>query len=120
MNQKSASSLRFAFDDNVPGSDYFISPIMNSKERDEPLDPLIFGLWKVSCEIAEEVVYNAIREGYRRFDSATDYGNEVAVGKGIQRAINEGAVKGPICLSLQSYGIHIIIQCMLKKPWTEI
>ena len=93
MNQKSASSLRFAFDENVPGSDYFISPIMNSKERDEPLDPLIFGLWKVSCDIAEEVVYNAIREGYRRFDSATDYGNEVAVGKGIQRAINEGVVK---------------------------
>ena len=79
---------RFAFDENSPGFENFISPINYAKDRGEPLDPLIFGLWKVGSDIAEDVVYNAIREGYRRFDSATDYGNEVAVGLGIQRAID--------------------------------
>ena len=84
---------RFAFDEGSPDFEYFISPINNAKEKEEPLDPLIFGLWKVGSDVAEEVVYNAIREGYRRFDSATDYGNEASVGLGIRRAIEEGIVK---------------------------
>jgi D-xylose reductase len=53
-------------------------------------DPLTFGLWKV--EDAEKVVYEAIQVGYRRFDSAADYGNEIATGRGIQLAIQEGLV----------------------------
>lgn len=53
-------------------------------------DPLTFGLWKV--EDAESTVYEAIRAGYRRFDSASDYGNEIGTGRGIRRAIDEGLV----------------------------
>jgi diketogulonate reductase-like aldo/keto reductase len=41
----------------------------------------------------EENVYDAIRAGYRRLDSACDYGNEEATGRGIARAIAEGIVK---------------------------
>lgn len=51
-------------------------------------DPRTFGLWRV--ENPEETVYHAIQSGYRRFDSACDYGNEESVGRGIQRAIQEG------------------------------
>jgi diketogulonate reductase-like aldo/keto reductase/alpha-ketoglutarate-dependent taurine dioxygenase len=54
-------------------------------------DPLPFGLWRV--EKADLQVYEAIKAGYRRFDSAADYGNEVEVGQGIKRAIDEGLVK---------------------------
>ncbi|KAK4236290.1 Aldo/keto reductase [Achaetomium macrosporum] len=52
-----------------------------------------FGLWKVDNAICADVVYNAIKVGYRLFDGACDYGNEVECGKGIARAIQEGLVK---------------------------
>ena len=48
------------------------------------------GLWKIATEVCAEVVYNAIKLGYRHLDSACDYGNEAEVGKGIARALDEG------------------------------
>jgi hypothetical protein len=54
-------------------------------------DPTTFGMWRL--DNPEETVYNAIVAGYRRFDSACDYGNEKLTGKGIRRAIEEGIVK---------------------------
>jgi len=56
--------------------------------------PLIgHGLWKISKETAADRVYNAIKAGYRLFDGACDYGNEVQVGQGVARAIKDGLVK---------------------------
>ncbi|KAF2277066.1 Aldo/keto reductase [Westerdykella ornata] len=52
-----------------------------------------FGLWKVDNNVCAEVVYNAIKAGYRLFDGACDYGNEVEAGQGVARAIKEGLVK---------------------------
>ncbi|KAI8986478.1 4-dihydromethyltrisporate dehydrogenase [Pilobolus umbonatus] len=52
-----------------------------------------FGVWKIDKKDAEETVYNAIKVGYRLFDGACDYGNEVEVGRGVNKAINEGLVK---------------------------
>ena len=49
-----------------------------------------FGLWKIPNEQCATVVYQAIKNGYRHFDSASDYGNEKEVGDGIKRAIDEG------------------------------
>ena len=49
-----------------------------------------FGLWKISKETCANAVYNAIKAGYRHLDSASDYGNEVEVGNGIKRAIDDG------------------------------
>ena len=46
-----------------------------------------FGLWKIPKEECAEAVYQAIKAGYRSFDSACDYGNEVEVGQGIKKAI---------------------------------
>ncbi|ODQ60791.1 hypothetical protein WICANDRAFT_40273 [Wickerhamomyces anomalus NRRL Y-366-8] len=56
--------------------------------------PLVgLGLWKIPNEVAAEQVYQAIKQGYRAFDGATDYGNEVEVGQGIKKALDEGLVK---------------------------
>jgi len=56
--------------------------------------PLVgFGLWKVNKDTCAETVYNAIKAGYRLFDSACDYGNEKFSGQGLKRAIDEGIVK---------------------------
>ena len=53
--------------------------------------PLIgFGLWKIPKQQCAGLVYQAIKNGYRHFDSASDYGNEKEVGEGIKRAIDEG------------------------------
>ncbi len=49
-----------------------------------------FGLWKIPQEQCADIVYTAIQEGYRHFDSACDYGNEIQVGQGIKRAIDDG------------------------------
>ena len=49
-----------------------------------------FGLWKIAPDHCAEVVYGAVKAGYRHFDSACDYGNEKQVGEGLQRAMREG------------------------------
>jgi alpha-ketoglutarate-dependent taurine dioxygenase len=51
-------------------------------------DPRTFGFWQL--QNPEEGAYQAISQGYRRLDSACDYGNEAACGRGIARAINDG------------------------------
>ena len=40
-----------------------------------------------------EVVYDAIKIGYRLLDGACDYGNEKEAGRGVRRAIADGLVK---------------------------
>jgi diketogulonate reductase-like aldo/keto reductase len=51
------------------------------------------GLWKVPENACAESVYQAIKAGYRMFDSSSDYANEHESGKGLKRAIDEGLVK---------------------------
>ncbi len=48
------------------------------------------GLWKIPNPECADIVYNAIKLGYRHIDSASDYGNEVEAGQGIARAIADG------------------------------
>ncbi|KAA8642331.1 hypothetical protein EYZ11_008355 [Aspergillus tanneri] len=56
--------------------------------------PLVgFGLWKVNNDTCADQVYEAIKAGYRLFDGACDYGNEVECGQGVKRALEEGLVK---------------------------
>ena len=47
-----------------------------------------FGVFQIpDAAQCEEVVYNAIKSGYRLLDTAAAYANEEAVGKGVARAI---------------------------------
>lgn len=50
------------------------------------------GTWKIPRDVCAETVHAAIAAGYRHLDCACDYGNEVEVGQGIARAIDEGLV----------------------------
>ena len=50
------------------------------------------GTFRLSNDQAENSVYWALRDGYRLIDTARIYGNEEGVGRGIQRAIDEGLV----------------------------
>eukprot|EP01127_Copromyxa_protea_P006358 TRINITY_DN16176_c0_g1_i1.p1 TRINITY_DN16176_c0_g1~~TRINITY_DN16176_c0_g1_i1.p1 ORF type:complete len:315 (-),score=78.59 TRINITY_DN16176_c0_g1_i1:58-1002(-) len=56
--------------------------------------PLVgLGTWKIEKDVCADVVYTAIKVGYRLIDCASDYGNEKEVGQGINKAISEGIVK---------------------------
>ncbi len=50
-------------------------------------------MWKVPKDVCANTVYEAIKAGYRMFDSSSDYANEPQSGEGMQRAIKEGLVK---------------------------
>jgi D-xylose reductase len=50
------------------------------------------GTWKIPRDVCADAVHAAIALGYRHLDCACDYGNEVEVGLGIARAIDEGLV----------------------------
>lgn len=50
-----------------------------------------FGVFQIpDAAQCEQVVYDAIKTGYRLLDTAAAYGNEAAVGKGVARAIRDG------------------------------
>lgn len=52
-----------------------------------------FGVYQIrDAAQCEQVVYDAIKTGYRLLDTAASYGNEVSVGKGVARAIADGLV----------------------------
>ena len=40
----------------------------------------------------EEIIYQAIKMGYRHIDTASSYENETQIGNAIKRAISEGLV----------------------------
>ena len=47
-----------------------------------------FGVFQIpDAAECEQVVYDAIKTGYRLLDTAASYGNEEALGKGVKRAI---------------------------------
>jgi diketogulonate reductase-like aldo/keto reductase len=56
--------------------------------------PIIgLGTWTLDDNEAENSVYHALKCGMRLIDTARYYGNEVGVGRGLKKAIDEGIVK---------------------------
>lgn len=54
------------------------------------IPPVGFGVWKIAPDQCADIVYQAIKNGYRHLDCASDYGNEAEVGQGIRQAISDG------------------------------
>ena len=52
-----------------------------------------FGVYQIPKEDCTRCVLDAIKVGYRHFDTAQSYFNEEQVGDAIQIAINEGLVE---------------------------
>lgn len=51
-----------------------------------------FGLWKIPRDDTAASVVEAVRAGYRHFDSAADYANEAETGAGLAKAMSDGLV----------------------------
>ena len=63
------------------------------------------GTWTLNDEEAENSVYYALKTGMRLIDTARYYGNEVGVGRGLQKAIDEGIVtRGEVFITSKIYG----------------
>ncbi len=56
------------------------------------VDSVGLGLWKIDTAETARIVRAAIDSGYRHFDSAADYGNELQTGQGLSDAIAAGDV----------------------------
>ena len=56
--------------------------------------PIIgIGTYLLSTAQAEDSVYNALKVGMRLIDTADIYGNEVVVGRGVRRALQDFGIK---------------------------
>ena len=68
--------------------------------------PIIgLGTWTLSDDEAENSVYHALKSGMRLIDTARYYGNEVGVGRGLQKAIDEGIVtREDVFITSKVYG----------------
>ena len=68
--------------------------------------PIIgLGTWTLNDDEAENSVYHALKSGMRLIDTARYYGNEVGVGRGLQKAINEGIVtREDVFITSKIYG----------------
>ena len=86
-------------DDNDNVNNNYYNTLFKISERKAVLNngykmPILgLGTWTLSNAQAEESVYNAIKTGFRLIDTAEYYGNEVGVGRGVKRSINEGLIK---------------------------
>ena len=81
--------------ENVPVNSY---PVFDFNKKTVTLNsgyemPILgLGMFHLSSSEAENSTYWTLKAGYRLIDTAKIYGNEAAVGKGLQRAIREGIV----------------------------
>ena len=68
--------------------------------------PIIgLGTWTLDDDEAENSVYHALKSGMRLIDTARYYGNEVGVGRGLQKAIDEGIVtREEVFITSKIYG----------------
>ncbi|MDA8745203.1 aldo/keto reductase [Rubripirellula amarantea] len=57
------------------------------------VDSIGLGLWKIANDKTASLVRSAIEIGYRHFDAACDYGNEIEAGEGIRLALDDGLVE---------------------------
>lgn len=54
-----------------------------------PFPALGLGTWKIPLERTPDIISTAVQLGYRHLDCACDYGNEAAVGAGLERVFRQ-------------------------------
>jgi len=85
------------------GFDFEKQTVMLNSGYEMPIIGL--GTWTLSDDEAENSVYHAIKSGMRLIDTARYYGNEVGVGRGLKRAIDEGIVtREEVFITSKIYG----------------
>jgi len=80
----------------LPPPGELATPLLTETTEKEPVlelndgrtvPQLAFGMYKVPLsECGEQIILNAIRAGYRHFDTASLYGNEAALGRALRKS----------------------------------
>ena len=83
-NQETVSAAEY------PSFDFENKTVTLNSGYEMPI--LGLGMFSLSDSEAENSTYRAMKTGFRLIDTAKIYGNEAAVGRGLQRAIDEGIV----------------------------
>ena len=86
----SSSSAAVLEKSGYPAFDFTKKSVTLNSGYEMPI--LGLGMFSLSDSEAENSTYWALKAGLRLIDTARIYGNEAAVGRGLQRAINEGIV----------------------------
>lgn len=68
------------------------APTITLKPNGAKMPQVGFGLWKVTEDTAN-VVYNALKSGYRLLDGACDYGMSTELGSTVQSTDSEKATR---------------------------
>ncbi|NLT25131.1 MAG: aldo/keto reductase [Microbacteriaceae bacterium] len=94
-------------------------------------DAIGFGTWPFQGDDAERAVATAVEAGYRLIDTATKYGNEAAVGRGLRasgvdlrelriqtklRGDDHGDVRGALGRSLEALGVDALDAWLIHWP----
>jgi D-xylose reductase len=58
----------------------------------------------IRAQVVADLIYDAIQIGVRHFDCACDYGNEIEVGVGIKRALENG-----LCTREELWVIFLVV-----------
>lgn len=89
--------------DTASGFDFEKRTVLLNSGYEMPIIGL--GTWTLSDDEAENSVYHALKSGMRLIDTARYYGNEVGVGRGLKRAIDEGIVtREEVFITSKIYG----------------
>lgn len=115
-----------------------MSQVPNVKLNNNKEMPILgFGVFQMSSEEAEESVLKAIEAGYRLIDTATSYGNEEAVGRGIKKSgvpreelfitsklwiadASEEKAKVAVQRSLDKLGLDYLDLYLLHQPFGDV
>lgn len=73
------------------------------------------GLWRIEDEKVPSVVESAIKVGYRHFDSAQSYQNEVGTGEGVRAAIKGGLKREEIFVTTKVRAEHKTYESATKS-----
>lgn len=64
------------------------------------------GTWKIPDDVLPSLIPEAASLGYRHFDCACDYGNEVAVGEGIRNAVEGGVSRDDLWITSKLWNTY--------------
>lgn len=90
QEKESTSKSKQTMTGSYPDFDFEQHNVVLNSGYEMPI--LGIGMFSLSDSEAENSTYWALKAGFRLIDTASIYGNEEAVGRGLQRAIDEGIV----------------------------
>lgn len=73
------------------------------------------GLWRIDNDKVPNVINEAIKVGYRHFDSAQSYANEAGTGEGVKAAIANGLKREDIFVTTKVRAEHKSYESALKS-----